>query len=288
MHSKFNPEEIAFALITLYPNWYPGELKNTSHTEKIRGDLALDFFKKTVRLGYQIVVVDGHSSKHFQEELYQNSHINIIKRRGFKRSPAKRQAFKAASKLPGVKVIIATEAEKVSLLDHIEVITQPILNDGADIVIPERDEGLFKKTYPDYMYELEKEGIKLYCEQLKLNNLLLPNSDNIDLLFGPRVFANTPKVLALFTKKYLSKIEDSDLTGPLDPEELSNALYFPIVMALKKGFKVKSIKIPFTYPKLQKDNETIGARAYFEEKRKTQKLGILLELMHLLNYLKGK
>lgn len=279
-------QEIAFALITFYPKWYQGELKSIIQTDKIRGDLALEFIKKALELGYQLVVVDGQSSKSFRRQLNQFPAVKTIKRRGYKRSPAKRQAFKAASKLPGVKVIVATEAEKVSLLDHIEVITQPILNDGADIVIPERDEELFKKTYPDYMYESEKEGIKLYCEQLKLHNLLPPDSNNIDLLFGPRVFANTPKVLTLFTKKYLPKIEDSDLTGPLDPEELSNSLYFPIVMALKKGFKVKAVKIPFTYPKLQKDNETIGARAFFEEKRKTQKLGILLELMHLLNYLK--
>lgn len=138
------------------------------------------------------------------------------------------------------------------------------------------------------MYESEIEGIKLYSEQLKLHNLLPQDSNNIDLLFGPRVFTNTPKVLALFTKKYLSAIEHSDDEALIDPEELSNALYFPIVMALKKGFKVKGVKIPFSYPKIQKDNATRGAREFFEEKRKNQRVGTILELMYFLDHLKGK
>lgn len=281
-------QEVAFALITFYPKWYKGKLRSISHTDKIRGDLTLEFIKKASGLEYQLVVVDGKSSRSFRLELKNFPDIKLVKRRGYKRSPAKRQAFKAASKLPGIKVIIATEAEKVSLIDFTELITRPILNNEADILVPERHEELFKKTYPDYMYGSETEGIKLYSEQLKLHNLLPPDSNNIDLFFGPRVFANTPKILVLFTKKYLSKIENSDSEGSLDPEELSNSLYFPIVIALKKGFRIRGVKIPFSYPKLQKDNEMIGAREYFEQKRKSQKKGILLELMHLLNYLKGK
>lgn len=286
---KFNPKFIALAIITFYPKWYQGKLRSISNTDKIRGDLALEFLKIAHSEDYQIVVVDGHSSKSFRKQLNTITRIKIIKRKGYKRSPAKRQAYKTASKLPGIKVIVATEAEKLSVLNYIKQITLPIIENEADIIIPKREEQLFKETYPDYMYESEVEANKLYNEQLKLYRLLPQTNHELDLYFGPRVFRNTPQILALFMKKFLFEI-DSKITPKeyFDVEESSNAQYFPVVLALKKGFKVKSVEIPFSYPKLQKENESIGNREYFEEKRKGQKMGILLELMHLLNYLKRK
>lgn len=245
----------------------------------------MEFIKKATSLNFQVVVVDGKSSKSFQKELKIFKNIRTSGRDGFKRSPAKRKAFKIASKLPGVKVIISTEAEKISLIDFAEEITKPIFNGKADIVIPKREDKLFRETYPDYMYESEVEGNKLYLEQLKLQGLL--GSEDLDLFFGPRVFANNPKVLNLFLKLSFSKVSAKPGGKQyFDPEEYANAQFFPIVYALKKRLRVVGVEIPFVYPKLQKDNETRGAKSYFEEKRKSQKLGILLELMHLLNYLK--
>lgn len=285
---EFNPKFIAFAVITQYPTWYKGKLRSISHTDKIRGDLALEFIKKSTSLGYQIVAVDGKSSKSFRRQLSNFTNIKIIKRKGYKRSPAKRMAYKEASKLPGVKVIIATEAEKISLLDYIQKIASPILENQTDIVIPKREDKLFKDTYPDYMFETEIEGNRLFNEQLKLYSLLPENNDP-DLYFGPRVFLNDPKILSLFTKKFFFQIDSQIFPKEyFDSEEFANAQFFPVVLALKKGLKVQTVEIPFSYPKIQKENESIGARQLFEEKRKSQSLGILLQLMHLLNYLKRK
>lgn len=283
-----DPQAIAFALITYYPKWYRGRLRSISHIDKIRGDIALKFIQKAISLNYQVVVVDGRSSKSFRKEISKYKKVvKILKRKVPESSPAKRQAFKAASKLISVKAIIACEPEKVSLIDSAQIIAQPILNNEVEIVIPKRNEKLFKESYPDYMYESETEGNKIYNEQLKSHNILPKNSSDFDMFFGPRAFANNKKNLKLFTEKFLEEqnIDKSSLKY-FDPEKYSNTLYFPIIIALKNKLKVKSIEIPFIYPKSQKENEEKGAREFFIEKRRVQKLGTLLELEYLLNNLK--
>lgn len=279
---SIDPKKIAFAIITYYPKWYNGKLKSISHTDKIRGDLALQFIQNALSKNYQVVLVDGKSSKNFRKKISNFKNLKNIKRRSFEYSPAKRQAFKAASKLPGVKIIITSEPEKVPLVNNIPDIIKPILKGKADIVVAKREAILFKKSFPDYMYKSEIEANKEYNKQLRLNNLLSKKDADLDMFFGPRIFTNTPEILSLFTGNFLKDMNNTD------PEKQSNTLYFPIVMALKLGLKVESVEIPFSYPKIQKNNEEKGARVFFMKKRDSQKLSILGELMHLLNYLNRK
>lgn len=281
---SINPKTIAFAMITFYPKWYNGKLRSLSQTDKIRGDLALKFIQKASYMGFQLVLADGKSSKSFQRQLKSFSNITLIKKLSPKRSPAKRQAFKAASKIEDVKVIVTCEPEKISVLDNVPLYVKPILENMADIVVLKREENLFKKTYPDYMYQSETEGNKLYNDQL-ITHHLLNKGDELDMFFGPRAFINHPKILSLFLKKFHFQRNLKFLEEYFDPEEYANALYFPILIALQKGLRVKSIEIPFAYPKLQKMNETIGAKEFFMEKRKAQQIGTLIDLMYLLNHL---
>lgn len=275
--------QISFALITYYPKWYSGKLQSIKHTDKIRGDLALEFCKKARALGYNLVIVDTKGISTFRKKLGQIPGLIILNRRVPKRSPAKRQAIKRASKIPDVKIIIATEPEKVSLLNSAEKIARPILENKADITIPKRNDKLFQQTYPTYMYESEIEGNKLYNEFLKLYKLIPESSEDLDMLFGPRAFRNDQRILPLFMKKHTLKIGKATLPREyLDPEQLSNTGYFPIIEALRKKLKVASVEVPFEYPKLQKQNEEIGKVEFFEEKRKNQRLGLILELAHFL------
>lgn len=276
---SIDPKEIAFAIITYYPQWYKGKLKSISHTDKIRGDLALEFIQKAISKNYKVVLADGESSKSFREQLSNFKEMKIIRKRSSKSSPAKRQALRVASKLPEVKVIIITEPEKVPLINNIPDIVKPILKGKTDIVVAKREAMLFKKSFPDYMYKSEIEANREYNKQLRLNNLLSQKDEDLDMFFGPRIFANTPDILSLFTGNFLKDAND------IDPEKQANTLYFPIVIALKLGLKVKGVEIPFLYPKIQKDNEEKGAKEFFMEKRRVQKLSILLELTYLLNYL---
>jgi hypothetical protein len=290
MIETHNPSDVAFALITFYPKWYSGNLRSLKHTDKVRGDLALEFIAKARKRGYHIVVVDGKSSKTFLRELSQIDGIHLQKRKVKMRSPNKRQALRAASTIPGVKVLILTEAEKISLLiDCIDYIVQPILENEADIVVPKRRQDLFLKTYPKYMYDSEVEGNRIYNEALRTQGLLSSKNEDLDMFFGPRVLKNNKRSVALFMKQF--QITVGRFSFPLEyfnAEEYSNALYFPVVMALRKRFLVKSVTVPFSYPQIQKENEEHGQRSEFIEKRKMQRLSLLVELLHFLSFLEGK
>lgn len=281
-----NPQEIAIVLITYYPKWYKGVLRSIKHTDKVRGDLALEFLKKATKDGYQIVLVDGKSSKTFRQELTNFESIKLLRRRSKKRSPNKRMAIKLATKLENVKVIILSEPEKTSLLDFIPEITKPILEGNADIVCPKREQKHFKSSYPDYMYEFETEGIKIYNEALFAHGLLTSETADMDNFFGPRIFRNEKQIVNLFLSRYIFRtskyVLDSKLMGP---DEHSNVQAFPIIQALKKHMKVVSVEIPFVYPRLQKENEEAAAQDTFVEKRKLQRLSLLVDLFHFLSFL---
>lgn len=288
MDSRIKLKTIALALITYYPSWYQGKLRSIRHTDKVRGDLAIEFCNKAIKLGCQIVVADGKSSKTFRKTLSSINGLIFIKRRSLERSSAKLQAIKKAAKMPGVKVIILAEPEKVSLLDSLKKITTPILEEKADVVVPKRQDDLFKKTYPLYMYHSEIEGNKLYNEVLRSKEILRSRED-LDMFFGPRVFANNKKVISLFNKPYHFKIGKSDIINSyFNPGAYSTTLYFPIIKALLKGLRLENIEIPFSYPQLQKENEEKGSRELFEEKRKNQRISILIELLHFLRFIEKK
>ena len=76
----FNPQEIAIAASTYYPKWYKGKLRSIKHIDKVRGDLAIEFFKEAKKRGYQIVVVDGKSSKTFRKEIKNVENIILARR----------------------------------------------------------------------------------------------------------------------------------------------------------------------------------------------------------------
>jgi hypothetical protein len=282
--------EIAIAGITYQQKWYRGPLKSIKHTDKIRGDLILYAIKFATGVGHKIVIVDGGSSKTFISELKKIPGAKIFQSKIPKRSPNRRKAIFEASKIPGIKAIVMTEIEKVSLItDCMREIVEPILNGDADLVVPKREEELFKKTYPDYMFESEVEGNLFYCEALRASGLLSSHMDELDVFFGARVFRNDKKLLKFLLSHYEANPFNSLLEHKLfDLEEYSNAQFFPVVKALSKGKKVVSVTVPFKYPERQKENEEKGDREYFILKRRFQRLTIIIELMHFLGYLGNK
>lgn len=287
---KIDPNSIAIALTTFYPKWYRGKLRSIKHIDKIRGDLALEFIQKARKKGYHVVISDAKSSKSFRSELSGILGTKVYIRRAMKRSPGRRQAFKLASRIEGVQVIVSTEAEKISLLtDCMDSIVRPILNGETDIVVPARNFNLFKLTYPQYMFESEIEGNRMYNENLRLHGLLSSKDKDLDMFFGPRVIKNDRKILSFFMRKYTLKIGNFLLpAGFINPEQGSDTQFFPVVMALSKGFRIACVEVPFSYPTIQRENEEKGAVEYFREKRRNQRIGLLLELMHFINYIEKK
>lgn len=283
---QFDFRHIAISASTYYPKWYRGRLRSVKHTDKVRGDLTIEFCEKAISRGYKLVIVDSKSSKSFIKELRKMDKIRVFKSRSLKRSPARRLAIKAASKLSDVKIIVLTEPEKISILEFLSDLAKPILRDLTDIVVPKREGNLFCSTYPLYMYESEIEANKLYNEALRSHGLLSRKSEDLDMFFGPRVFANEKRVTSLFMKRFVIVSEKPLFpSNYFDPEEFSNTLSFPVVLALKRKLKVKSITIPFKYPKIQKENEEKAAKEIFFEKRRSQRLSILLDLMHFIGFI---
>lgn len=287
---SFEPSEIALIGIVYLPKWYSGPLKSIKHTDKIRGDLILYSVKFAAGVGYKVVLVDGGSSKTLYAELKRIPGVKLFKAKIPKRSPNRRKAIFEASKIPGVKAIVMTEIEKVSLVtDCMREIVAPVLNDQADLVIPRREVTLFKKTYPSYMFESEVEANLLYSEALRANGLLSPHAEDLDVFFGARVFKNDPKMLKYLFSHYDANPFDTLLEHKLfNLEEYSNAQFFPVVKALFKGLRVVSVTVPFKYPEKQKENEEVGDREHFMLKRRYQRLTIIVELMHFLGYLGNK
>lgn len=285
---SFAPQSIGFAVITYYPKWYSGNLRSIKHTDKVRGDLALEFAKKATAKGYTIVYVDGNSSKTFKKALAEISNLRVIKRRVLGRSESKRQAIDYLAKFPEVNVLILTEPEKISILtDCLAALVSPILSGDADIVMPKRVDHLFKSSYPLYMYESEIECNRIYNEALRANGILKEKQPDFDFCFGPRVFRNDKKIIALFKKRY--QLKNESLLGQLyDPDEYSNTQFFPIINALRNRVPVCDVPVPFVYPKIQKENEEIGARDAFIYKRNLQRTSLLIDLMHFLSFLKKK
>lgn len=281
------PSEIAVVGITYLPKWYSGPLKSIKHTDKIRGDLVLYSVRFAIGVGHSVVLVDGGSAKTFVAELKKIQGIKIFQSKAPKRSPNRRKAIFEASKMGGIKAIVMTEIEKVSLItDCMNLMVSPILHGDADIVIPKRDEALFKKSYPDYMYESEVEGNLMYNEALRANGLLSAHQDDLDVFFGARVFRNDRKKLKFLLSHYDAHPFDSLIEHKLfNLEEYSNAQFFPVVKALHKGLNVVSVTVPFVYPEKQKQNEDDGERELFLLKRRYQRLTIIIELMHFLGYL---
>lgn len=279
-------QQIAIVLTTSYPKWYKGKLRSLKHTDKVRGDLALELIKTSCDKGYKVVVADWKSPRSFRRQLNLNPGVILIRRRVEKRSPGKRLAMKRASRIAEVKAIILTEPEKVSLVkDCLPFIVTPILKGEADIVVPKRNDDSFKKTYPDFQYESETEANNTYNEELK-SHKLIDMDENFDMFFGPRVFANIKPIVSLFMKRYRFGIAHSSFPKwYFDAEELSNTNFFPIVAALNLGFRVKSIEVPFQYPTLQKENEEKASPDAFKEKRKVQRIGLIIELLHFVGFL---
>lgn len=285
--------QIVVATNFLYRKYRPiqeGEQRDQADTDGIRGDLALESLNKALSLGVRVVASDGGSSPDFLSTLerFKDQGLTLVSSDVPQRGPQRRRAFETATLLPGGKVIIYTQPEKVSLMDHLFEISKPISEANADIVIPKRNPQLFEQSYPDYMRELELRVNATYDRLMQRANLMT-KGENFDWFFGPVVFKNDPAIVALFLKEY--EIEGkirSRIDAQPNPEMHSDGHYFPIIEALFRKMRVVSVEVPFVYPPMQKANEMSPEKIEeFEQKRKEDASAYRLETIHFRAYLKG-
>lgn len=287
----FKPESIAVVLTTFYPQWYKGELKSISDTDKVRGDLALQTIAGGTEKGYSIVVGDAESSPEFITELGRIPDITFFKREEVARGVGRRQGYLKAKQIDGIKGILRVEAEKVSVVSKLTSrIMGPILRGEADIVVPMRNDDIWRLTHPAYMRASEIRANKKYNDILHIVGLLSQDV-SLEWFFGPVAFANKPEILDLFLEKYeFTSFSKYEAGISLSPEDWSNSMLFPVVKALYLGLKVISVEIPFEYPSTQRQNEetaVAGSLDKFIAKRNHQRQKILTELIHFIRLLQA-
>ena len=254
----FNPQSLAISTAVHYPKWYPNEINYDDNDEKrlsdkVRGDLALEMIQKAKNKGYQVIVVDSESSSVFTQRLKE---LEIKRLFGEKRgmSTQRQLGFKEASTIATVKYLCWMEPEKISLIDYLPDLVRPILDGKADVVVPKRREKEFRETYPNYQVNFEKQSNQLWNNMLRKFDILPKDAENLDVFFGPKIFRNTPKVREVFLAEYVYQ-ENPELT-PLSnkayrPDQYSNAIMFPIIVALFQKLRVVGIEIPYKHPEQQ-------------------------------------
>lgn len=87
----------------------------------------------------------------------------------------------------------------------------------------------------------------------------------------------------LFLKKYEFSKRDLKLDEVVDPEFWPNAIFLPIVAALYKGFKVKSVEVPYIHPEEQTQIERNDPQ--FVRKRQIQLKNIIISTIHYIRML---
>jgi hypothetical protein len=280
--SEIDPHSIAVVTGTYYPTWGTEKL---SDTDKIRGGLSLEMIDHAQEKGFQIVVGDVGSSPEYMERLREKGIIsNTKKSQGM--SQARQQTFGEASKLEGAEVITWTEAEKISLIeDCLPEAIRPILDGRTDIVIPKRGEDAWA-TYPKFQREIEQRSNKQWNEILKANGVLPEDAEDLDIWFGPKFFKNDPELLKIFMEQYsFEKRGDLDLDKLVKPEMYTNALFFPVIQALSKGYRVTSVEVPYRNPAIQTNFEQDSPE--FRRKRDMQRKDIMTNTLHFIRMLKG-
>jgi hypothetical protein len=281
-HETFNPREIGIATTTFYPGWYPGETGDSPTADKIRGDIALVTIGEAMKKGYQSVVVDGGSATEFLDSLNKTGvAVETEKERGM--SASRRQAFEAVSGLEGVSIVCWTEPEKTSIVaDCIPYAVQPLINGDADIVIPGRNAEAFA-TYPEYQVDFETTSNILWNNILRRHDLLPEDAPDLDAWIGPRFFRNDPDIVRLFEDRYEFAADTLSGLKKDAPELWPNALFLPIVAALKSGYRVLGVDVPYRHPAQQTAFEQDSEE--FRKKRAVQQENILKTTIHFIRLL---
>jgi hypothetical protein len=278
-----HPERVVVTTGTFYPAWYAGETNDpVNDVDKVRGDLALELLSSAKNANYQIVVIDGGSSKDFLNAL-KDKNIPYTEQSTKGMSPGRQQGFKIASDLKNAEAIVWVEPEKVSFVrDCLMKSVEPVLNGEADLVVPARDEEAWS-TYPDYQRKSEQRANQHWNAVLHAG-INVPEIHNYDSFFGPRVFRNHPKVLEHFLHEAnlqdTRKMKDT-FEKVINPKRYSDATFFPVATALRDGLRVQSVTVPYKHPNEQVRTESDSPE--FAAKRLNQRRGIVGELVkHLL------
>ena len=265
-------EEISRKIVVVTTTYYPD-------ISDIRFNLAIDLCKLANTNKIHLIIVDDSpnhnqvATKFLQTggyiHLYQQDKEKFIGKGG-----ALRQSIAMAATLIRENnndrgdalnnaVICFTEPEKVDLLNHVHLIAKPILDGEVDVVIPKRNDELFKQTYPIEQYHSESFGnyhFNLLANQLPAKGFQLEGAKSIDWLFGP--FA----LKASLSRSWLTYLGTS-----------WDAQIIPYVRGVRdNNWRITSVVVDFRHPKVMKEQEE-GSSAF--TKKRLMQLNLLFDLL---------
>jgi len=265
-------EEISQKIVVVTTTYYPD-------ISDIRFNLAIDLCKLANKNNIHLIIVDD-SPNHNQvatQFLQTGGYIHVYqqdKEKFIGKGGALRQSIAMAVTLLrennndrgdalNKSVICFTEPEKVDLLNHIHLIAKPILDGETDVVIPKRNDELFKQTYPIEQYHSESFGnyhFNLLAKQLPAKGFQSEGAKSIDWLFGP--FA----LKASLSRSWLM-YEGSSW----------DAQIIPYVRGVRdNNWRITSVIVDFKHPKVMKEQEE-GSSAF--TKKRLLQLNLLFDLL---------
>ncbi|MFA5775969.1 MAG: hypothetical protein WC988_00160 [Patescibacteria group bacterium] len=280
-YEKLNPHDVVVFATTFYKNWQSSQTDITN-ADSARGNASIDTFRQAVEGDYQVVVVDGGSSKEYLETL-ERMGVKVLAQEKPGMVEAKREALEKSVDL-NPRVLLLIQAEKTEVIPYISQLVDPIARGEADIVMAGRDPSLFRTTYPSFQVESEEFGNR-WCNRIAQHLGILPTDTQFDWFFGVKAFRNDPELVRMFMERY--QVDDPEWAkrrGGANPERYTNFDFFPVLAALHSDRKVVGVDIPFSYPPKQKAMEETLA-GDFIEKRRMQRETILVEVMQFARYL---
>mmetsp|Transcript_25356 Transcript_25356/g.54533 ORF Transcript_25356/g.54533 Transcript_25356/m.54533 type:complete len:154 (+) Transcript_25356:727-1188(+) len=146
-------------------------------------------------------------------------------------------------------------------MNYMHQIAKPILDGATDVVVPTRNDELFRETYPIEQYHSESFGnlhFDLSAKQFK--GFQSEGAKKLDWLFGPFAF------------------KASLASSWLDYEGTSwDAQIIPYVRGVRKlNWRITSVNVNFRHPKEMKEQEE-GYPAW--TKKRLKQLNLLFDLL---------
>lgn len=198
-----------------------------SESDRIRAELAKRTIRSAIDLGYEVAIVDAGSSHALLKE-FENYGARLSLNLGGTMGSDRRRAIEVASTI-GRTLVAWTEPEKEYYIPELWKTALPIIEEKADIVVPDR------RPLNDYPIGQQ------YAENL--GNLVWKDITGLDLdiLCGPRTWR---KELSHYFLEYGGEYGDK-----------WDSIFIPVMNAVLKGEKVVGVKIDYKHPKDQTQNE---------------------------------
>lgn len=269
--AEHNGEEISHQTCVVTVTYYPD-------TSDIRFRLALELCKLATRHKIHLIIVDDSPDPTVRDRFQDgaNGYVHVFqqdKDTYSGKGGALRQAIIKATEwiqensatnsghVLSDAAICFTEPEKLDLMNHVHDIVKPILNGKVDVVVPTRNDELFRQTYPIEQYHSESFG-NMHFDLLskQLEGFQMEGATKLDWLFGPFAFKAE---LASSWLNYGGNSWDAQM--------------IPYVRGVRHhNWRIMSVTVNFMQPKEMKEQEE--GDPVWTTKRLTQ-LNLLFDLL---------